>query len=80
MGLASDTPCSGLTDGKPQQERSYHMMADLCLPHPSDRELTTEHETLALLLQKDLQMLHNRNLRGKYTKACVLHSSILRRV
>jgi hypothetical protein len=68
MDLAGGTPCSGLTDDKP---RSYHIMGDLSLPHPSAYDLTKEHETLAFSLQKDLQMLHNRNLRGTYN-VCVL--------
>lgn len=49
-----------------QQERSYTILGSLRLPHPSDSNLTKEDENLALSLQKDLQMLQNRNLRGTY--------------
>jgi hypothetical protein len=71
MDLADDTPCSGLTDDLPQQERSYNVISKLSLPHPSDCDLTKEHETLALSLQKDLQILQNRDLGGTYN-ICVL--------
>ncbi|KIW25609.1 uncharacterized protein PV07_08775 [Cladophialophora immunda] len=46
-----------------QQERSYTILGSLRLPHPSDSNLTKEHKNLALSLQKDLQMLQNRDLR-----------------